>query len=210
MAIKEQYTISTVTGGKVYKKEEDTVKIHYQLLVYGYCRITTEYVMPLEITSLCQSYYRIEFDTWDATHSSVNYRINGKLLSRLWDYGSWKWSNAFGCKTIERYGHNVWKIKLVAMDIDCDTALCLFGIVCSDKIKIAKMDLSKEKYVRNQNLNKNDIVTLTLDLTKQGNGQLAYTINNKYLGVIFDHVNTDLDWKLAIAVSSNVQLRLCL
>eukprot|EP01083_Nonionella_stella_P141513 436253_1 len=50
MSNKQHYIISW--GGKAY--EEDMVTI--QLLVYGYCRIITQCVVPPEIVSLCAVY----------------------------------------------------------------------------------------------------------------------------------------------------------
>eukprot|EP01083_Nonionella_stella_P301387 1033651_1 len=190
MSNKQHYIISW--GGKAY--EEDMVTI--QLLVYGYCRIITQCVVPPEIVSLCQSYYRVEFDKWDAAHSSINCKINRQLLSRPWSYDASTWSNAFGFKTIARHNYNVWKIKVVELDIG-SSASCLVGVVCSDKIKIKNTDLSKEKCVKIHNLNKNDIVTLTLDLRKRGNGKLAYAINLDDSGVVVENISIDLGWKLA-------------
>eukprot|EP01083_Nonionella_stella_P148795 471643_1 len=180
-----------------------------ELLVYGYCRMATKYV-PLDIALLCASYF--EFDEWDATHSSINYKINRKLLTRQWNYDRSRWCNAFGCKAIKPHGHinnyHVWKLQIAASDIG--SVLCLFGVVCSDRIKTKNVNLSEAKYVsRVGNLAINDIVTLTLDLTKQDNGKLTYAINKRYLGVIFDHIDTDLEWTLAVSVPHNVQLLLC-
>eukprot|EP00483_Globobulimina_turgida_P012581 UN12604 len=168
---------SIFTNGKLYKGSEDVVASEFKLLICGYCRITSDFIVPPEIMSLCQSYYRIEFDQWDAATASVNYRVNSKMIEKIWSYAKSKWSNAFGTKIIERYDHRVWRIKIIKLsnrnnDYDdefrgfsdywyrhikkdeVNTSLVvmdgpLFGIMPSNKTKIKNIDVTSHGYVLN-------------------------------------------------------------
>ena len=53
----EQYSISSITGGKVYEKQETKLILaKFKILVAGYCRSLTDFVAPKDVTSLCESY----------------------------------------------------------------------------------------------------------------------------------------------------------
>ena len=232
---REPYTISSITGAKLYKKQQNTLGAKLEILVAGYCRTATDYVTPKEVISLCQAYYKIEYDEWDASLTSINYRINQKSLSKIWNYGESKWSNAFGRKIIHRYNHRVWQIKL-------DNVLFkkqqnneyntmdgpLIGIMSEHKTKTKNIDIMDDGYCLNlrtgnclhQNVAKSfadqiqfksgDILTITLNLLKQTDGALSFHLNDEYLGIAYDNINTDKSWKLAVSAMSNCQLHLLL
>ena len=106
-----EYTISEATGGKVFKKEIDELIDTMSLVVFGFCRITTEFVVPVEIKILCQSYYTIEFEKWNVSASSMDFRINGPFIAKPWNNGLW--GTVVGTKVIGQHMVNNWKIKCI-------------------------------------------------------------------------------------------------
>lgn len=203
---------------------QSKIRIRAELLVYGFIRIyfSNDQTVPKELKDLCLLMYLITMDVWNTSKSHTDVMINTEDNTATFP-ATHGWKRAVGSMSIKIGEIQTWKIKITK---ECNLLIGItnsqslddggsffvkdrdsFGIHSKSGHKWATQHgISGRSYA--EPFDKMDIVSITLDLTKEGkHGKVSYKRNDKDFGNAFN-VNKNVSYCLIVSGFSQGQIQL--
>lgn len=189
-------------------------KHNVDLIISGFIRIHSNIEnFPTDIQQLCTLMYFEEVDVWDASksHNEFKFDTDANIVSRA---TSGYCRNAFGSMVIKKGNIKRWKLKLLDIDpsifigiVDPESKPNINGGFFNQNNTFALSTHSGMKYGNGQPLTiysnkckQNDIITMTLDMTRIYRGSLSFTINDNEYEQAFNTINVDKEYIMAISI----------
>ena len=200
-----------------------------ELCVYGYIRNHCNIDIPDVLKQLCLAMYLITIDKWSKQLSHASFQIdqeNGHICPSISGGG---WKHAFGSFLIKKGEIMTWSIKITNESIErLDNRAVMYGIsnisendgwnkqsygyhFCDLSFTGAgygydawtgntQTSLTVQRNNYGPSWDKDDIITMTLDMSGQKYGVLSYAINGKNLGVAFDQIDIDDKYRMTACI----------
>ena len=208
-----------------------------ELCVYGFIREYCNIDIPDVLKELCLSLYLIVIDQWNKKLSHKTFAID-EASREIFSTVTGGRRHAFGSLIIGKGEIMIWSIKITndnpqrhdnnravmfgisnTSEIDnwneksgayhfCDTEFNGSGYGYYAWTGYTHTSLRAERNPYGPSWDKDDIITMTLDMTGKKYGVLSYAINGKDLGVAFDDIDIDGNYRMSVCMHSKDSLQL--